>query len=99
MTTERNPVATKARLALNDASAASQAVGPPGSPVEMSCGGRTFADIGRRMLDSLVLSHQRAARPAGGEVFKNATAGKRVARMKFMSRVQLVLKPAVLSAP
>jgi cytochrome c peroxidase len=54
-------VATKVRLALNDASAASQAVGPPGSPVEMSCGGRTFADIGRRMLDSLVLSHQRIA--------------------------------------
>jgi cytochrome c peroxidase len=61
VTTERNPVATKVRLALNDASAASQAVGPPGSPVEMSCGGRTFADIGRRMLDSLVLSHQRIA--------------------------------------
>jgi cytochrome c peroxidase len=61
VTTERNPVAIKVRLALNDASAASQAVGPPGSPVEMSCGGRTFADIGRRMLDSLVLSHQRIA--------------------------------------
>jgi cytochrome c peroxidase len=61
VTTERNPVATKVRLALNDASAASQAVGPPGNGVEMSCGGRNFADIGRRMLDSLVLSHQRIA--------------------------------------
>jgi cytochrome c peroxidase len=47
------------RLALKDASAASQAVGPPGSPVEMSCGGRTFADIGRRMLDTLMLKQQR----------------------------------------
>ena len=52
VTSERSTVASKVRLALNDASAASQAVGPPGSAVEMSCGGRTFADIGRRMLDS-----------------------------------------------
>jgi cytochrome c peroxidase len=49
----------QSRLALKDASAASQAVGPPGSPVEMSCGGRTFADIGRRMLDTLMLKQQR----------------------------------------
>jgi len=59
VTSDRSGVATKVRLALNDASAASQAVGPPGSPVEMSCGGRTFADIGRRMLDTLMLKQQR----------------------------------------
>ena len=57
--TDRPGVASMVRLALNDASAASQAVGPPGSPVEMSCGGRTFADIGKRMLDTIMLSHQR----------------------------------------
>ena len=34
--------AAQVRLALQDASAASQAVGPPGSPIEMSCGGRTW---------------------------------------------------------
>lgn len=59
VTSDRSGVASKVRLALNDASAASQAVGPPGSPVEMSCGGRTFADIGRRMLDTLMLKQQR----------------------------------------
>ncbi|WP_219096941.1 cytochrome-c peroxidase [Pseudomonas sp. UMAB-40] len=59
VTSDRSGVAAKVRLALNDASAASQAVGPPGSPVEMSCGGRTFADIGRRMLDTLMLKQQR----------------------------------------
>ena len=59
VTSDRSGVATKVRLALKDASAASQAVGPPGSPVEMSCGGRTFADIGRRMLDTLMLKQQR----------------------------------------
>jgi len=85
VTSERSTVATKVRLALNDASAASQAVGPPGSPVEMSCGGRTFADIGRRMLDTLMLKQQRisssdsvlgpvsgARRPTYRELIKNA---------------------------
>jgi cytochrome c peroxidase len=85
VTSERNTVASKVRLALNDASAASQAVGPPGSGVEMSCGGRTFADIGRRMLDQLMLKQQRissndsvlasvsgARRPTYRELIKNA---------------------------
>ncbi|MHC8323603.1 cytochrome-c peroxidase [Pseudomonas sp. GB2N2] len=85
VTSDRSGVATKVRLALNDASAASQAVGPPGSPVEMSCGGRTFADIGRRMLDTLMLKQQRisstdsvlgpvsgARRPTYRELIKNA---------------------------
>lgn len=85
VTSERSTVATKVRLALNDASAASQAVGPPGSAVEMSCGGRTFADIGRRMLDTLMLKQQRisstdsvlapvsgARRPTYRELIKNA---------------------------
>ncbi|WP_435507603.1 cytochrome-c peroxidase [Variovorax sp. RHLX14] len=48
----------KARLALQDASAASQAVGPPGSDVEMSCGGRSFSDIARRVLDMPALNRQ-----------------------------------------
>jgi cytochrome c peroxidase len=85
VTSDRSGVATKVRLALNDASAASQAVGPPGSPVEMSCGGRTFADIGRRMLDTLMLKQQRISstdsvlgpvsgghRPTYRELIKNA---------------------------
>ena len=50
--------AVKVRLALKDASAASQAVGPPGSDVEMSCGGRSFANIARRVLDFPVLTTQ-----------------------------------------
>ena len=61
VTNDASGVAAKVRLALNDASAASQAVGPPGSAVEMSCGGRTFADIGRRMLDRQLLTQQKIA--------------------------------------
>lgn len=85
VTKDNSGVANKVRLALNDASAASQAVGPPGSAVEMSCGGRTFADIGRRMLDTLMLKQQRisstdsvlgpvsgARRPTYRELIKNA---------------------------
>ena len=48
----------KVPLALNDASAASQAVGPPGSNIEMSCGGRTFPNIARRVLDLPALNRQ-----------------------------------------
>jgi cytochrome c peroxidase len=38
------------RVAIPDASLASQAVGPPGSGVEMACAGRTFPLIGRKLL-------------------------------------------------
>lgn len=48
----------KVRLALKNASAASQAVGPPGSDFEMSCGGRAFPDIARRLLDNPILKAQ-----------------------------------------
>lgn len=56
-----NPSPTKVRLALRNASAASQAVGPPLSGVEMSCGGRVFADIGKRVLDKRPLTSQEVA--------------------------------------
>lgn len=85
VTKDASGVAVKVRLALKDASAASQAVGPPGSAVEMSCGGRTFADIGRRMLDSMMLKGQKisptdsvlgpvssARRPTYRELIRNA---------------------------
>ena len=49
---------SQARLALADASAASQAVGPPLNDFEMSCGGRTFPDIARRVLDAKILQGQ-----------------------------------------
>ena len=48
----------KQRLALANASLASQAVGPPLDSTEMSCAGRTFADIGRRLLGRRALELQ-----------------------------------------
>lgn len=47
-----------ARLALENASLASQAVAPPVDMVEMSCKGRSFADIGRKLLQRRALESQ-----------------------------------------
>jgi cytochrome c peroxidase len=46
---------------IDNASLASQAVGPPLSEFEMSCAGRTFPDIGRKMLQLQPLANQRVA--------------------------------------
>jgi cytochrome c peroxidase len=40
----------KVPVSIRNASLASQAVGPPGNPVEMSSDGRTLSDIGRKLL-------------------------------------------------
>jgi cytochrome c peroxidase len=48
-------------LALDHASLASQAVAPPTNSVEMSCAGRTFADLGRKLLRVAPLAHQHVA--------------------------------------
>ena len=46
-------------LQLENASLASQSVGPPISEREMSCDGRTFPDVGRKMLLRIPLALQR----------------------------------------
>ena len=46
-------------IAITNASLASQAVGPPRSPFEMSCGGRTFPYIGRKMFNLTPLGKQK----------------------------------------
>jgi len=48
-------------LELKNMSLASQAVGPPRSDFEMSCAGREFADIGRKLLNRIALAGQRVA--------------------------------------
>ena len=53
------------RLALRNASLASQAVAPPLSDVEMSCEGRGFEDIGRALLPRRPLERQ-AVHPEDG---------------------------------
>ena len=53
------------RLAVSNAALASQAVAPPVDTSEMSCGGRTFADIGRKLLHRRALQFQ-AVHPDDG---------------------------------
>jgi cytochrome c peroxidase len=49
----------KQRVRIPLSSLASQAVGPPGSPFEMSFAGRTFPDIGKKMLKLVPLGKQK----------------------------------------
>ena len=46
------------RVDLSNSALASQAVGPPGSDFEMSCGGRSFAQIGHKVLSMRPLAGQ-----------------------------------------
>ena len=64
---------TPQALALENMSAASQAVGPVLSDVEMTCSGRTFADVGRRVLQQRVLPAQPVS--ADDSAFTPVTAG------------------------
>jgi cytochrome c peroxidase len=48
-------------LQVENASLASQAVGPPLSELEMSCGGRRFPDIARKLLYTIPLAKQRVS--------------------------------------
>ena len=52
-------------ILLDNAAAASQAVGPPLSDVEMSWGGRTWQDVGRKMLARRPLANQ-SVEPSDG---------------------------------
>jgi cytochrome c peroxidase len=53
-----NGTLSKKRIAVYNASLASQAVGPALSDFEMSCGGKSFAELGRKMLARKPLNNQ-----------------------------------------
>jgi cytochrome c peroxidase len=46
---------TKVKVRIDNASLASQATGPPGNPVEMSFNGRTLQDIGKKLLNPVIV--------------------------------------------
>ena len=48
-------------LTLENGALASQAMGPPTNAVEMSCNGRTFADVGRKLLSTAPLALQKVS--------------------------------------
>lgn len=49
------------QVRINNASLASQSVGPPLSEFEMSCAGRTFPDLGRKLLQLRPLANQKVS--------------------------------------
>jgi cytochrome c peroxidase len=55
---QNNGKLVKVIVDLSNSSLASQAVGPPGSDFEMSCGGRSFAAIGHKVLPMRPLAAQ-----------------------------------------
>lgn len=59
---QQNGTTVPQPFVLANASLASQAVGPPLSTAEMSCAGRTFPDIGRKILPLKPLSTQTISR-------------------------------------
>ena len=59
LATSADGLPTLQKIEIPNASLASQAVGPALSPVEMSCAGRTFADLGRRLINAGALAAQR----------------------------------------
>jgi cytochrome c peroxidase len=85
--------AEKVALALKDASAASQAVGPPGSDIEMSCGGRAFPNIARRVLDLPALNRQAVA--PDDSVLRSFSGGL---KPRYRQLIQAAFQPRLWNA-
>lgn len=88
---------TPRALALENMSAASQAVGPVLSSFEMTCQGKAFADIGRRLMQQRALQTQAVAADDG--VFSKTPTGSIVAGAKgltltYLQMVQAAFQPA-----
>ena len=81
-------------ITLNDSSLASQASGPPGSVLEMSADGRSFPELGRKMLALRPLAQQQVARDDSVLGSKVGTATKGLgAHANYAEMVKLAFKP------
>jgi cytochrome c peroxidase len=78
-------------VGLTNSSLASQAVGPPLSPVEMSFGGRTFPQLGRKMLSAgIVPLGIQLVSPTDSVLgpLSNAPAGKKGLKTTYTAMIQ-----------
>jgi len=84
---------TEVSLRIQYASLASQAVGPPLSDIEMSASGRTFADIGKKMLSLRPLATQ-AVHPSDS-VFSTMVhkSGKGLSTANYLEMVKKAFRP------
>lgn len=86
------------RVELENCSLASQAVGPPLSDFEMSFVGRTFPDLGRKLLDRVPLAFQEIAGDDSVLGALRTTRGYGMT-MTYRTLVQLAFQPEWWSAP
>lgn len=88
-------------LELENASLASQAVGPPLSAIEMSCRGRSFADLGRKILRSAPLSRQRVSSDDSvlGALARPDGPGLSPEYASYSALIQAAFSPKYWSAP
>ena len=89
---------TFTRLALANAALASQAVSPPLDATEMSCAGRTFADVGRKLLGRRALQHQ-AVHPEDSVLGRERDASGDGLRFTYEKLVRKAFRRSYWSAP
>jgi cytochrome c peroxidase len=82
----------QAKVSLFGASLASQAVGPPLSPVEMSAAGRTFPDLGAKLLARKPLARQRVS-PTDGVLGALADPGGKGLATSYDALVRKAFQP------
>ncbi|MBL9133023.1 MAG: hypothetical protein JNG86_17570 [Verrucomicrobiaceae bacterium] len=80
-------------ISLNNASLASQAVGPPLSDFEMSAAGRTFPDLGRKLLNRRPLALQRVHREDSVLGARSLMPLKGISTASYAELVRAAFKP------
>jgi cytochrome c peroxidase len=91
-------------VSLTNSSLASQAVAPPGNPVEMSAAGRTLSDVGRKLLSLEPLGEQ-AVSPTDSVLGPDADPSGRGLTTSYRTLIQQAFAPdwwnsnATVSAP
>lgn len=85
-------------MRLQNGSLASQAVGPTLSDFEMSCGGRVFADVGRKLLSRRALATQKVAVDDSALAPYRHSSGLGLAD-SYATLIQRAFRPEWWSAP
>jgi cytochrome c peroxidase len=90
---------TRTRVLLTQASLASQAVGPPNNDVEMSWSGRTFPDLGKKMLALKPLALQQVDRTDSVLGRLANRRGKGLTTRTYADLVKAAFKPEWWASP
>ena len=83
----------KVKVAIDSSSLASQGSGPPGSGTEMSCSGRAFVHVGKKLLEQKILDGQ-AISPQDSVLGEFANG-----RPPYQSLVKTAFNPAYWQSP